>query len=152
MKTNKQQVTRVLKTLGGSGSGNFGHAGRPGEVGGSGDEGGEKISLSALLKGRTEYRKVEKLLEAGASLGETREEQDRKESAFQACRGARQELFDRFRKLSQEQQVRSRETVDRVTDKAMEAARKSWDKEGELYAAKEAAIKVFDKALGNPIE
>lgn len=35
MKTTKQQLTRVFRTLGGAGSGNFGHAGRPGEVGGS---------------------------------------------------------------------------------------------------------------------
>lgn len=43
MKITQQQLVRVFRTYGGSGSGNFDHAGRPGEVGGSASGGGGKV-------------------------------------------------------------------------------------------------------------
>lgn len=63
MKTTKQQLTRVFRTLGGAGSGNFGHAGRPGEVGGSG-EGNDGKSFLNMAYGRATAKRFVKLFEA----------------------------------------------------------------------------------------
>jgi phage-related protein (TIGR01555 family) len=41
---------RLIRKLGGAGSGNFGHGGRPGEVGGSSTEGGEKTTGITAIK------------------------------------------------------------------------------------------------------
>lgn len=99
------RAREMLRTLGGTGSGNFGHAGRPGEVGGSAGDGGGtagsyqratvirvkkvKDAIPLILQGKTvELTKVEKvhtLMERLAKIAKDAEKKGKDAPKYDAC-------------------------------------------------------------------